>query len=89
MDRARQRLPWFVGPRLARLVEKIQQACPPDKDPFLVKRRPENRRLPEAGTAFHRARIWEVIGDERECARAWQQFVAAWLDQKPAGNHQN
>lgn len=71
-------LPWFVGPRFARLVEEIHKRCPPATDPLLANRSPEDRRLPVAGSAYHWARIWGVIGDENECQRAWNRFVAAW-----------
>jgi spermidine synthase len=74
-------IPWFVGPRLARTVEAIQRLSPPENDPLLVNRSAADRRLPLAGAAFHRARIWEVIGDEPECARAWRRFTKDWLDQ--------
>jgi len=75
------KLPWFVGPRLASLVEDVQRICPPESDPLLVNRSASNRRLPLAGTAFHRARLWEVIGDERKCKAAWQRYVKEWTDQ--------
>ncbi len=71
-------VPWFVGPRLARLVEEIQRRCPADSDPLLANRSPANRRLPAAGVAFHRARLWQVIGDEAACMEAWARFVAEW-----------
>jgi spermidine synthase len=70
--------PWFVGPRLARLVDEVQKRCPPATDPLLAKRSPEDRRLLVAGTAFHWTRIWGVIGDEKECQQAWQRFVKEW-----------
>jgi spermidine synthase len=79
-------LPWFVGPRLARLVEKVQSRCPLGSDPLLVNRTAGNRRLPAAGANFHRARIWEVmrgvVGSEEECKKSWQRFLAEWTDQK-------
>ena len=75
-------LPWFVGPRIARLVEEIQRRCPADKDPLLVNRIAANRRLPAAGANFHRARIWEVIGNEEECIKSWQRFLAEWTNQE-------
>jgi spermidine synthase len=74
--------PWFVGPRIARLVEAIQRACPPETDPFLVNRSPANRKLPAAGIAFHRARIWDVIGNDTECRKAWIQFLRNWIPQE-------
>ncbi len=73
-------MPWFVGPRLARLVDDLQKRCPPATDPLLAKRSPEERRLPVAGAAFHWARIWGVIGDENECQQAWQRFVTEWTE---------
>ena len=71
--------PWFVGPRIILLVEKIQSLCPAESDPLLVNRRVANRRLPVAGVAYHRARLWEVIGDEDACKQSWKRFVEAWM----------
>ena len=73
--------PWFVGPRIARLIEAVQAECPPDEDPLLVNRSAINRRLPAAGTAYYRARLWQVIGDENACARSWFEFVREWTNQ--------
>jgi len=75
------KIPWFVGPRFADLVDRLHEICPPDKDPFLVNRTPENRRLPVAGAAFHRARLWQIMGREQACAQSWRDFVTAWLNQ--------
>lgn len=72
-------IPWFVGPRLARLVEDVQRICPPEKDPLLINRDSANKHLPLAGTAFYRAQIWEMIGDKEKCKSAWQRFVKEWL----------
>jgi len=74
-------VPWFVGPRIARLVDEIQSRCPPDNDPLLAGRTAEDRRLPVAGAAYHWARLWEVIGDEEACRQAWVRFVAEWTGQ--------
>jgi len=70
--------PWFVGPRIAMLVDEIQKRCPPATDPLLVKRSAEDRRLPAAAAAYHWARIWQLIGDEKEYRLAWQRFVDEW-----------
>jgi spermidine synthase len=75
-------MPWFVGPRLARLVDDIQKRCPPATDPLLAKRSPEDRRLPVAGAAFHWAHIWGVIGDQNESQQFWQRFVTEWTSGK-------
>lgn len=71
---------WFVGAPFAELVDKVQALCPPDRDPLLSKRTPANRRLPLAGSAFHRARIAEVKGDPEASRKSWQQFVTEWTD---------
>lgn len=70
--------PWYVGPRLAKLVDELQRRTPPATDPLLSKRTPEEKRLPLAGSAFHWTRIWGVIGNEKECETAWQRFVIEW-----------
>jgi len=75
-------IPWFIGPRLARLVEKVQELCPPENDPLLVNRTKANRRLPSAGLEFYRARLWEVMGMEQECIKSWEKFKIEWTDQK-------
>jgi len=41
-----------------------------------------NQRLPVAGAAFHRARIWEIMpGKEEECQKAWLKFTKEWCNQ--------
>ncbi len=74
-------IPWFVGPRLARMVEAIQAHCPPSRDPLLANRSAANRRLPVAGSHYYRARLWQVIGDPGECRASWLRCVREWLDQ--------
>jgi len=71
-------IPWFVGPRIAKLVDKLQQICPPERDPLLAQRSAAERRLPRAGAAFHWARLWQIMDDEAQCRQAWQRFVAEW-----------
>ncbi len=71
-------IPWFVGPRIAQLVDEVQRICPPDRDPLLVDRATADRRLPVAGAAFHWARLWEIMGDEEKCRASWERFVRAW-----------
>lgn len=81
-NRKETAIPWYVGPRLAELVDEIQRRCPPETDPFLVNRSAEDRRLPVAGAAYHWARLWEVIGDPAKCQAAWSRFVTAWLSEE-------
>ncbi|MFO7821384.1 MAG: hypothetical protein R6V56_04945 [Lentisphaeria bacterium] len=72
-------IPWFIGPRTAEMVEAVLERCPPEDDKLLINRTPANRRLPLAGATYYRARLWQMMGNERKCARAWQRFVALWL----------
>ena len=80
-DRKDAAIPWFVGPRIARLVDEVQRICPPGRDPLLANRTAESRRLPAAGAAYHWARLWEVMGNEAQCKEAWNRFVAEWTDE--------
>ncbi len=73
-------IPWFVGPRLAQLVDEVQRLCPPERDPVLANRAPAERRLPVAGAAFHWARLWQIMDNEPRCRQAWQEFVGHWAD---------
>ena len=70
--------PWFTGKPFADLVDKVQKLCPPANDPLLTNRSTENRRLPLAGSAFHRARIAQVEEDAGAAQKAWLQFVREW-----------
>jgi spermidine synthase len=69
---------WFTGESFADLVEKVQSLCPPANDPLLINRNKENRRLPSAGSAFHRARIAQVKQDSVAAQNAWGEFVREW-----------
>jgi hypothetical protein len=73
-------IPWFVGPRLAKLVDEVQRRCPPGRDPLLANRSLAERRLPVAGAAYHWARLWQIMGNEPECRQAWRRFVNEWSD---------
>jgi spermidine synthase len=74
--------PWFVGAPFADFVDKVQKICPPESDPLLAKRSVENRRLPLAGSAFHRANIGMVKRDEEATQKAWAKFVREWTADK-------
>ena len=74
--------PWFVGPRLADLVDAVLARCPPDGDPLLANRSAGERLLPLAAAAFHRARLAQAAGDEAACRAAWERFTAAWAPQR-------
>lgn len=70
--------PWFVGPRILRFIEEMQKNCPPSKDPLLAQLSNDAKQLPLAGSAFHRARIWETVGHPEEQRKAWNEFITHW-----------
>lgn len=78
-NRKDAKVPWFVGPRMAQLTDAVLGLCPPEKDPFLANRSDEDKRLPLAGSAYHWARIWDVIGDREKCDASWHGFVDHWV----------
>jgi hypothetical protein len=48
-------------------------------DPLLSLRTATARKLPLAGSAFHRAWIARVQGDEIRWKREWETFLMLWL----------
>jgi spermidine synthase len=70
--------PQFLEGRFADLVDKLQARTPPGKDPLLAARTPSSRKLPLAGSAFHRAWIASVANDEETWRREWQRFIGQW-----------
>ncbi|MDT8389128.1 MAG: fused MFS/spermidine synthase [Lentisphaeria bacterium] len=72
--------PTFVGPKLADFIDRLQENCPPDRDPMLINRTPENRRLPVAGAALHRAWIAFAMQDAEACRKAWRIFTTEWAN---------
>jgi hypothetical protein len=71
--------PHFLETRFADLVDELQKRTPPDADPLLAARSPSSRRLPLAGSAFHRAWIAGVHGEEERQTEAWAAFLGSWL----------
>lgn len=72
--------PQFLETRFADLVDELQSRTPPDEDPLLANRSPANRKLPHAGSAFHRAWIARVHGDEETWIDEWETFLSQWVD---------
>ena len=72
--------PWFVGPYASKFIDSLQELCPADLDPLLVNRSAANRRLPAAGSAFHRTHLWMAARQEEECKKAWDEFLDNWLE---------
>ncbi len=75
---ASERKPQFLQNRFADLVDRLQQRTPPAHDPLLATRTASSRRLPLAGSAFHRASIASVSGDEENRRLYWQKFLDHW-----------
>jgi spermidine synthase len=71
--------PHFLQHRFADLVDRLLQRTPPDNDPLLAARTPASRRLPLAGSAFHRASIAGVSGDDGQWRLHWQSFLDHWI----------
>jgi spermidine synthase len=76
--------PQFLETRFASLVDKIQRRTPPDEDPLLASRSPSSRKLPLAGSAFHRGWIARVHGAEETWMNEWKTFLTQWIDPEPA-----
>jgi hypothetical protein len=75
---AQEGKPHFLADRFADLVDRLQERTPPDKDPLLAARFPSSRKLPLAGSAFHRAWIASASGNDEKWRRAWQRFIEQW-----------
>jgi spermidine synthase len=71
--------PQFLEERFADLVDRLQKHTPPENDPLLVARTPASRKLPLAGSAFHRAWIASVSGDEQTWKLHWHRFIDQWI----------
>jgi spermidine synthase len=71
--------PQFLESRFADLVDQLQTRTPPDEDPLLSLRSPASRKLPLAGSAFHRAWIARVRGDEKAWRNEWVTFLTHWI----------
>ncbi len=72
--------PQFLETRFAKLVDALQSRTPPSGDPLLASRSPQSRKLPLAGSAFHRGWIARVHGDEETWKKEWQTFLDQWID---------
>jgi spermidine synthase len=70
--------PHFLETRFCDLVDKLQSRTLPDQDPLLALRSPASRKLPLAGSAYHRAWIALVYGEEKTLANEWKKFLTQW-----------
>jgi spermidine synthase len=71
--------PQFLETRFADLVDKLQARTPPDQDPLLANHSPADRKLPLAGSAFHRGWIARIHGEEQKWEKEWETFLGHWL----------
>ena len=70
--------PQFLETRFANLIDALHSRTPPDQDPLLSARTPASRKLPLAGSAFHRAWIARVHDDEEKWQEEWEKFLTEW-----------
>jgi spermidine synthase len=75
--------PHFLEARFSDLVDKVQKRTPPETDPLLALRTPTSRKLPIAGSAFHRASIASVHGDTDTWVKEWEAFLSQWMNTEP------
>lgn len=75
---AKEQIIWFVGPRIAEMTDRILACCPPAADPVLAQRAAGDRRLVTAGTAFHKAMIYKVLGRTEASREQWETFRQEW-----------
>jgi len=78
--RADEAKPQFLEKKFADLVDMLLLRTPTEKDPLLVLRTEKSRKLPYAGSAFHRASIAMIHGDESSLRTHWQTFLEQWSD---------
>ena len=72
------KLVWCVGPRLTGWIDRILDACPPEKDPVWEGHPEESLHLVRAGVHFHRTMVGKVMGDYRGLQEEWQGFLKEW-----------
>lgn len=75
---ARQRVIWFVGPKLTDMIDKIFALSPVETDPVLANRTRANRLLAQAGEAFHKSMVHRAMDEPIESQHEWQRFIELW-----------
>ncbi|MES2981515.1 MAG: fused MFS/spermidine synthase [Verrucomicrobiota bacterium] len=76
--------PHFVADKFAGLVDKLLENTPPTTDPMLAGQHPQNRNLPLAGAAVHKAYISIALNDQASWKINWQEFLDNWAEPDPA-----
>lgn len=74
----KERIIWYVGPRIADTIEQIQSYCPPLTDPMLKDFERPRRKLVLAGNAFHRSLVDKKTQKKNSSLRHWQTFEQNW-----------
>ena len=72
--------PQFVADKFAGLVDKLLENTPPTTDPMLAGQNPQNRNLPLAGAAVHKAYIAIALNDQPSWEQNWQDFLRNWVE---------
>ena len=69
---------WCIGPHLTKWIDRLQAACPPEKDPLWSGHPESSYHLIRAGASFHRAMVGKVLGTEAELDKEWEVFLREW-----------
>ncbi|MGB1131127.1 MAG: hypothetical protein ACPG4K_13835, partial [Haloferula sp.] len=75
---ATEKVVWFVGPKLTRMIETILRQCPVTSDPMLEGHPDSSRRLVIAGAAFHQAMIAKGFNRPEKAQTQWEIFQRQW-----------
>lgn len=76
--------PQFVADKFAAMVDQLLEKTPPMEDPMLATRDRDNRNLPLAGAAFHKAWIARYLNDQQTWKQNWEVFKTNWSPPDPA-----
>lgn len=75
---------WFIGEALLEWLERLREATPGERDPYLSDLTERERRYTEAGFLVHKARIEKEAGEERAAIET--QLELDRLFEQLAGN---
>ena len=69
---------WCVGPHLTAWIDRLLNACPPEKDPAWAGHPEEFQHLVMAGAAFHRTMVLRALGETASLDAEWEVFLREW-----------
>lgn len=78
-EQAAQRQPWFTGFPLADFQAELSRRLPPERDPYLARLQPEERRFATAGLDLFRT----VLNKRRENVEAARESAEAFASKVP------